>query len=83
MKEVWKAAVTIWCLCLSMLFVFGFGVAFLTTVSGFALEKADMCWVGILSAAAFIWGVFRYNSKFIARVEQVQKNTDRFKDWDD
>lgn len=83
MGSVLKAAVTLWCMLLTMIFIFCLMSSLLALFYGLSSEDNGAVWAGAIGIFTFGWGIKRYAGKFIERVEETQKNTDRFKDWDD
>jgi len=82
MKEVLKAALTVWYFFLSMVFLFACAVSVFVAL-GITSSSDNSLWVGILGTVVFWAASSKYREKFIKRVEQTQKNTDKFKGWDD
>jgi hypothetical protein len=83
MRNVLKAALTCWYMALTMAFLFAAAISFMTVMWGFTEPRDEAVGAGALGLFVFGWGVKRYLEKFVARVEETQKNSDRFKDWDD
>jgi len=83
MGHVAKAALTCWYMLLTMTFCFLAAVSVLMILWGLSEQSDEALGAGALGVFAFGWGVKRYLGKFVTRVEETQKNADRFKDWDD
>lgn len=81
MGAVLKAAVTLWCMLLTMVFVFCLMGSLLAILYGLGSDDNGAVWAGALGIFTFGWGIKRYAGRFIDRVEET-KGTDRFKDWD-
>jgi hypothetical protein len=82
MKDVLKAVLTIWYFFLSMVFLFACMVSVFVAF-GTVSDADNSLWVGVLGTVVFWTASSKYREKFIARIEQTQKNSDKFKDWDD
>lgn len=83
MRNIAAALLTSWYALLTMLFCFGVAVSLMSVVWGLSEPSDNALGAGAFGLFSFGWGVRRYLALFVARVEQVQKNSDRFKDWDD
>ncbi len=83
MRNVLKAALTVWYALLMMFFLLATATSALAVLQGLEDSNDSATGAGALGLFAFGWGVKRYMDKFMARVDETQKNSDRFKDWDD
>lgn len=83
MKEVLKSALTIWYFLLSMIFLFAtmLSIGVLLGLWGDGPDYAP--WVGAGCTCVFWYAGSKYRKLFLGRIEEIHKNSDRFKDWDD
>ena len=81
MRDVLKTLLTLWYVLWSLIFLLAATVSMvvLLGIVGDGVDHAP--WVGLLGVVVFWYASSDYRKKFIARVERVQKNSD--KDWND
>lgn len=73
MKEVLKAAYTLWCLLCLMTFSFLAAVSFLGVILALNANRSDFLYMSALCIFGFGWGMVRYSRLFTERVEKTKK----------
>jgi hypothetical protein len=77
MREILKAALTLWYGVLMMAFIFLTATSFLSCIVGLAEERPDMLGAGIVGLIVFGCALRRYFGLFADRVDEVRRNSDR------